>query len=104
MAFNYWEEAVAIALEEAGVTATAEQLKYIAESIEGCHDNYGMAMGYDVISNPLDDEVARLKAKIRRMEEESAKREDEMLRAACRIAKARPEDVEFSNGNFVYRR
>lgn len=41
---DYWEEAVAISLEEsAGITLTPEQLTAVAKDMENSHDNIGMA-------------------------------------------------------------
>ncbi len=47
---DYWQECVAEALSEEGVTATPEQIHNIAKSIEMAHDNYGMAHGCGVIA------------------------------------------------------
>lgn len=40
---QYWVEAVECALDEAGVTATDEQILDIAAAVEGAHECYGMA-------------------------------------------------------------
>lgn len=64
---DYWEEAVAIALEEAGVKATESQLKDIAVAIKGSHENYGMYVGYDVASSNRYDEQ---NSEIRRLKDE----------------------------------
>jgi len=40
---DYWEECVAIGAEECGLELTIDQLKYVAESVVGGHDNYGLA-------------------------------------------------------------
>lgn len=53
---DYWLECVSIALEEAGVSATEEQLQQIAEAVEGCHENYGMSF----YSPPTSDRIAVL--------------------------------------------
>ena len=57
---NYWEECIGIAADECGLSLTDEQIKYIASSVEGAHENYGMAHGYDCIPNPLIEENKRL--------------------------------------------
>lgn len=61
MKFNYWEECIDEALEEAGITATAEQRRKVADFVAGAHDNYGMAHGHDAIPNPMVGEIAKLK-------------------------------------------
>lgn len=63
---DYWVESVEVALAEAGVTASAEQIREIAASIEVDHENYGMAHGYDAIPNPLDAENKRLADELHR--------------------------------------
>lgn len=67
---DYWRESVEIALDEAGVTATDEQIEEIAGAIEISHENYGMAMGHDVASVNLagerERETERLKSEIER--------------------------------------
>lgn len=40
---DYWRECVAIAAEECGATLTKEQIDCIAGSVQGGHENYGMA-------------------------------------------------------------
>lgn len=67
---DYWEECISIAADECGLTLTKEQLACLAESVEGGHENYGMAFGYDSIPNPLNAEVESLKKRIRELEEE----------------------------------
>lgn len=45
MADDYWREAVESSLEEAGVTATAEQIEAVARDMEAGHEQYDMAYG-----------------------------------------------------------
>lgn len=40
---DYWKECISIAADECDLTLTAEQLDSIAESVQGGHENYGMA-------------------------------------------------------------
>lgn len=61
---NYWQEAVSCALDEAGVTATDDQINQIARSIEISHDCYGMAHGHDCIPNPTVLENEKLKKEL----------------------------------------
>ena len=49
---NYWEECVSEAFQEAGITATSDQIKIVSEYVEGAHENYGMAHGHECIPNP----------------------------------------------------
>ena len=65
---DYWKEAVEIALEEAGVNASAEQIEQITGVIEGAHECYGQAFGHDIASRNLAasqrDEVTALQKKL----------------------------------------
>lgn len=40
---DYWDECVTEAFEQAGLTATEEQIKIVAGDIQVSHENYGMA-------------------------------------------------------------
>jgi len=57
---DYWEECIANALEETGLSATSEQIKSIACDVRIGHENYGMAHGHDCIPNPLQEENSKL--------------------------------------------
>jgi len=53
---NYWTECISEALDEAGLSATEEQIKLIVEHVEGAHENYSLATGLDVAdSNFISD-------------------------------------------------
>lgn len=66
---DYWEECISGALEEAGLTATKEQIDCIVGWVEGAHENYGMAHGHDCIPNPMIAEVDKLKVQLRKTED-----------------------------------
>jgi hypothetical protein len=59
---DYWTECISEALEDAGIVATEEQIETIVSWVEGAHENYGMAHGYDAIPNPMIAEIDKLKA------------------------------------------
>lgn len=62
---DYWEECIAEAFEDAGITATAKQIDTVASSwIESAHKNYGLAHGYNCIPNPLRLENDELRRKL----------------------------------------
>lgn len=61
---NYWKECISEALDDAGINATEDQIKTIAEWVSGAHENYGMAFGHDCISNSFDE--GRLKEELRK--------------------------------------
>ena len=68
---DYWEECISEALDDAGITATAEQIDNITGWVEGAHENYGMAHGHDCIPNPLKDENMQLKKELVREREKT---------------------------------
>lgn len=47
---DYWKETISEAFEDAGITATDEQIDTVASWAESAHDNYSMAHGHDVAS------------------------------------------------------
>lgn len=61
---DYWNECISEAFDDAGISATKEQIKNVAISVQGGHENYGMAFGYDAIPNPLETENKRLKKQL----------------------------------------
>ena len=71
---DYWKECVSEALEDAGIAASDEQIENITGWVEGAHENYGMARGYDVRQSPLpdarDSKIKNLEAEIKRLEQD----------------------------------
>lgn len=69
---DYWRECIAEAFEDAGITASNEQINTVASWVEGASENYGMAHGYDVRRSPVetskDREIANLKSTIKALE------------------------------------
>lgn len=63
---DYWTECISEAFEDAGISATKEQIKTVVEWVEGAHENYGMAHGHDAIPNPLELENDNLKRELRK--------------------------------------
>lgn len=56
---DYWTEHAEIAIDEAGLTATSDQIQTIAGVIESAHEFYGQSMGHDVASVNLRGERER---------------------------------------------
>jgi len=73
---DYWYECISEAFNEAGIVATKEQIKAVADDVKVAHENYGMAYGHDAIPNPRDADILRLKQQLREME---AKRDEAEL-------------------------
>ena len=58
---DYWEECISEAFEDAGITATKEQLNIVASWVDGAHESYGLATGRDVAdANFISDEAREL--------------------------------------------
>lgn len=78
---DYWKEAVESSLDEAGVTATLEQLEAIAGDMKVSHEQVGMAFGHDVASQNYQAEKDRTIADLRK---ELADERAKQTCAACR--------------------
>lgn len=76
---DYWTECISTALDEAGIVATKEQIEIIVGAVEGGHENYGMAHGYDCIPSPLATELNEQKKRTADAEKR-AKQERENFR------------------------
>ena len=66
---DYWNECIEEAFEDAGITATKDQVDTVASWVEGAHDNYGMAYGHDCIPNPMLSEVEKIKREMVKQQE-----------------------------------
>lgn len=74
---DYWGECISEALEDAGLPATPEQISTIASWVEGAHENFRTAFGYDAIPNPLTEENTKLKRELKR-------EQDKIICAECK--------------------
>jgi len=87
---DYWKECIAEAMEDAGITATDEQIDTVTSWVEGAYENYGLATGLDAIPNPLRIEIASLERDLRNERDkdhckEERARADEWRRTAERL-------------------
>ena len=64
---DYWKECISEAFDDAGITASDEQIDTVASWAEEAHEDYGMAMGLDVASQNLR---AEQDSKVERLEKE----------------------------------
>lgn len=69
---SYWEECITESFKDAGITATIEQAAIVADWVEGAHDNYSMACGFDAKS--IDNEVKSIKKDINKLKESYERR------------------------------
>jgi len=100
---DYWEECIAEAFEDAGITATKEQIDTVASWVEGAHENYGMAHGYDAIPNPLESEIGELKRKHKKEMDEQEEREECYKRSVARRRNVNSSDVYLEDGTVYVR-
>ena len=67
---DYWRECISNAAEECGALLTSEQVNEIAGSVQGAHENYGMAF----YSPPSSDRISTVEregnAKLARLQAE----------------------------------
>ena len=90
---NYWEECIGIAADECGLKLTDEQLKCLASSAEGCHENYGLAF----YSPPASDRIAEIergcKAKIEAAEANAERYRSDFVKNICMRRNVDPSQV-----------
>lgn len=95
---NYWIECISEAFDEAGITATDEQIKNVAECVKGAHENYSLATGEECIPNPLMVTVDELKSKCKKLESDVERermnfKQNIAMRNHCSV-----NDVELTGG------
>lgn len=67
---DYWKECISIAADECELTLTPDQLTYLADSVSGGHENYGMAFYSPPASERMDEIERGWKAKLKAQQEE----------------------------------
>lgn len=87
---DYWKECIKEAFEDAGLTATDDQVEVVTSWVEGAHDNYGMFRGYDSIQNPKESKLVALEKRIKEIEVQHKK---QLLGIAEGVAMRRNVDV-----------
>lgn len=102
--YDYWDECIAIAFEEAGITATREQGEYVAGAVQGSHENYGMAHYTPPSSDRLEEAerkwTARLDARQKELDalrKEADDRADDLIRSNRRL-RWKIEELEKASG------
>lgn len=71
---EYWIECVSLGAEECGAKLTPEQIEFIAESVQGGHECYGMASGDDVASANRSADIERERSDLKKeLQRERAK-------------------------------
>lgn len=94
MSAEYWEEAVAIAFEEAGAWPAYEGLSQevrakIGEALQGSHENYGMAHYSPPASDRLNQIEREADAKLKALQREFDAYRDDAETAVKRALRQR---------------
>ena len=80
---EYWKECISEAFDEAGISATDEQISAVAKFVSGAHENYGLAHGYECIPSPLEEENKKFQCEL----------ESEKSKISCPDCKGSGEEV-----------
>ncbi|OKP30181.1 hypothetical protein [Serratia fonticola] len=67
---DYWEECISLGAEDCDLKLTPEQLKCLAESVSGGHENYGMAFYSPPDSDRYDDIEREAQSKLKKLQAE----------------------------------
>ena len=96
---DYWKECISISADECELKLTNEQLKYVAESVENWHDNYGMAFYSPPPSDRISDIENEWKLKLSALQKEydSYRNNSE---TAIKKALRQPSDSAISIGKY----
>jgi hypothetical protein len=98
---DYWEECILEAFEDAGISATQEQIDTVTSWVESSHDHYGMAHGHDCIPNPMIREVEETKRTMADQQEQHDRRIHGICRGVARRRNVNVSDVHVSDGGSV---
>ena len=102
---DYWKECISEAFDEAGITATEEQIAMVAGDVQVSHENYGMAFGHDCIPNPLEAEVKKLKDELKNKEDNHERCLDGIREGVAMRRNVHRADVHIEvDGNVTYDR
>lgn len=85
---TYWEIFAAEFLSDMGIQLTDEQVKELADGIEGGIENQSLACGWDCIPNPDRLEIERLQKEIKELRREAERAEDtwrEAMAVGCGV-------------------
>lgn len=98
---NYWEECIREAFDEAGINATKEQIDTVVSWVNGAHETYSMAFGYDAIPDAMESEVEKLKGYIRKLEESHDRQIYGIKMGVAQRRKVDPSDVHIEEDGYI---
>jgi hypothetical protein len=96
---KYWIECVEIGADECGAALTKEQIEYIAGSVQGGHENYGMAFYSPPSSDRIDAIESEWRAKYNELKKEFDKYRENSESAVHRLARLH-RDTSVSIGDY----
>ncbi len=102
---NYWCECVADAAEDAGAALTKEQIKWIADAVQGAYENYSLAFYSPPPSDRIADIEREWQSKLdqqKREHEAAAANADRALRKSLGIYRDLPLSINESGEVFVH--
>ena len=87
---EYWGNCIEESFEDAGISATKEQIDTVTDWVTGAHENFGLATGRECIPNPMFSELEDTKRELARQQESH----ERQLRGICKgVARRRNIDV-----------
>lgn len=101
---DYWKYCIEEAFDEAGITATKEQIDIVAGRVENGYENYGMAHGYDCIPNPMNLEVEDVKREMAELKDRHERQLSGVIKGVARRRNVGIESVYIDDsGNVTYK-
>jgi hypothetical protein len=98
---EYWKECIEEAAAECGAELSQEQIEYLADVVEGAHENYGQAF----YSPPPSDQIAEVEREFRaKLEAETEKTERirrDFVNNVCLRRGCSPSDVILEEDGYV---
>lgn len=101
---DFWKECISIAADECELSMTSEQLEYLAGSVSGGHENYGMAFYSPPDSDRYDDIEREAKSKLKALQAEfDAYRNNAESAVKQALRQHRDESVSIGHHGAVFR-
>lgn len=102
---DYWKECISIAADECDLSLTKEQLDCLASSVEGGHDNYGMAFYSPPASDRIDDMRRQYEERNMQLQKEFdqyRRNSEEAIKRSLKIGEGYQVSIESHGDVFVH--
>lgn len=101
---EYWKECISVAADDHGIVLSPEQIDTLAESVEGGHENYGMAFYSPPSSDRLNTVEREWKGKLDKLTKEfEAYRHNAETAVKQALKQHREENVSIGEHGEVFR-